>query len=76
MEKSEAMQIGRKLAYLRKCQTAQELLLQYETDKSIRKRVFEDHIKPVLNNCSYATFNNMLNVVNPKEQIELLTIKN
>lgn len=76
MEKSEAMKTGRKLAYLRKCQLAQELLLQYETETSVRKRVFENHIKQVLNNCSYVAFNNMLNVVNPKKQIELLIIKN
>lgn len=76
MAKSEELARGRRLAYLKRCQLAQELLLKYETETSVRKRIFENHIKPLLNNCSYVAFNNMLNVVNPKKQIELLTIKN
>jgi len=74
MERSEAMSKGRRLAYLKRCLTAQELLQEHESETSVRKRVFEQHVKPVLN-CSYATFNNMLNVLNPKKQIELLTLK-
>jgi len=74
MEKSEAMSRGRRLAYLRRCLMAQELLQEYESETSVRKRVFELNIRPVLK-CSYATFNNMLNVVNPKKEIELLTFK-
>lgn len=75
MEKSEAMARGRRLAYLRRCLTAQELLQEHEAETSVRKRVFEQNIRPILK-CSYATFNNMLNVVNPKKEIDLLTLKN
>lgn len=75
MEKTEAMEKGRRLAYLNRCMLAQELLQEHETETSVRKRVFENHIKPVLR-CSYPTFNKMLNVVNPKKEIELLTFKN
>lgn len=75
MERSKAMSRGRRLAYLRRCLWAQELLQKYESETSVRKRVFELNIRPVLK-CSYATFNNMLNVVNPKKEIELLTFIN
>lgn len=75
MEKTEAMKKGRRLAYLNRCVLAQELLQEHETKTSVRKMVFENHIMPVLK-CSYPTFNKMLNAVNPKKEIELLTIKN
>lgn len=74
MGKIEAMKKGRRIAYLKRCLIAQDLLQKHETTTSIRKRVFEEFIKPELR-CSYATFNNMLNVVNPQKEIELLTIK-
>jgi len=75
MEKTEAMAKGRRLAYLKRCLLAQELLQEHETKTSVRKMVFANHIKPVLG-CSYPAFNKMLNVVNPKKEIELLTFKN
>lgn len=75
MEKIEAMAKGRRLAYLKRCLLAQELLQEHETETSVRKIVFENHLKPVLG-CSYTAFNKMLNVVNPKKEIELLTFKN
>jgi hypothetical protein len=75
MEKSKAMARGRRLAYLRRCLMAQELLQKYENESSVRKRLFEQYVKPVLH-CSYATFNNMLNVLNPSKEINLLTSKN
>lgn len=74
MDRNEAMRRGRRIAYLERCVTAQQLLLKHETTTSVRKRVFEQHIKPVLR-CSYVTFNNMLNVVNPQKEIDLLTKK-
>lgn len=74
MDRIEAMRRGRRLAYLKRCVTAQELLSKHESPTSIRKRVFEKYIAPELG-CCYATFNNMLNVVNPKKEIELLTQK-
>ena len=73
MGKTEAMAKGRRVAYLKRCQLAQELLQEHENETSVRCRVFAEHIKPVLK-CSYPTFNKMLNVKNPKKEIELLTI--
>jgi hypothetical protein len=74
------MQLGRRKKYLNDCIIAADLINQYETDETIRKRVFESKIKPVLC-CSYATFNRMLNEVNPLKQIseiedQILIIKN
>lgn len=63
------MQLGRRAAYLRKCILVQELLLQYENETSVRKRVFELHIKPVVL-CCYSQFNRMLNERNPQKQLE------
>lgn len=74
MDRIEAMKTGRRIAYLKRCIKAQELLQKHETATSIRKRVFEEFVKPELR-CSYTAFNNMLNVVNPQKEIELLTIK-
>lgn len=62
------MQLGRRAAYLRKCILVQELLLQYENETSVRKRVFELHIRPVVF-CSYQQFNNMLNECNPEKEL-------
>lgn len=75
MEKTKAMAKGRRLAYLKRCLLAQDLLQKNETETSVRKMVFENYIKPVLG-CSYADFNKMLNVANHKKEIELLTFKN
>ena len=69
------MKQGRRIAYLKRCVKAQELLEQYETDTTIRFRVFDSYIKPVLN-CSYQSFNNMLNVPNPKKQLEKISKQN
>ncbi len=63
------MQLGRRAAYLKRCIAVLELLEAYETDTSIRKRVFQKHIKPVIGG-SYTTFNNMLNEHNPYKQLE------
>ena len=71
MEKIKKMQLGRRAAYLRKCIIATELMEKYETDTSVRYRIFNKHIKPVLL-CSYTTFNNMLNEVNPVKQLEAI----
>jgi hypothetical protein len=68
-EQINKLKQGRRIAYLNRCVKAQELVERYETRSSVRKRVFENHIKPVLN-CSYQSFNNMLNVPNPKKQLE------
>lgn len=62
------MQLGRKAAYLRRCILAMQLCEKYESETTIRKRVFEKNIKPILD-CSYTTFNNMLNERNPVTQL-------
>jgi len=62
------MKLGRRAAYLRRCILTQELLAQHEDQTSVRKRVFEIHIQPVLL-CSYAQFNHMLNVRNPEKEL-------
>lgn len=76
MAKIELMQRGRRLAYLRKCVKVQQLIEIHESETTVRKQVFDKHIKPVIM-CSYSQFNNMLNEPNPQKQIEeLLNIKN
>ena len=50
------------------------LIDKYESSTSVRKEVFEQFIQPELT-CSYQAFNNMLNVVNPQKEIDLLTNK-
>jgi hypothetical protein len=69
IEQINRMKLGRKAAYLRRCLKAQELLSQFETATSVRRRIFDIHIQPELD-CSYSTFNNMLNEPNPKKQLE------
>lgn len=69
MDKIERMKLGRRAAYLRKCVLAQELLTMYETKTSVRRRVFDEYIKPVVF-CSYQQFNNMLNERNPKIELQ------
>ncbi len=69
------MQKGRRLAYLKRCLLVQKLLQEHENGTTVRKQVFEKHIKPVLK-CSYSTFNNMINAKNPQREIEQLTINN
>lgn len=71
-ELSEAMAKGRRLKYLNRCLTAQRLFQEHNTETSVLKRVFQEQIEPVLK-CSYVTFNNMLNVVNPQKEIDTLT---
>lgn len=63
------MQLGRRRAYLRKCVLVQELLAKHENETSIRKRVFDLHIKPIVL-CSYVQFNNMLNERNPASELQ------
>jgi hypothetical protein len=45
-----------------------KLIEEYESETSIRCRVFEKYIQPIMC-CSYVTFNNMLNEPNPQKQI-------
>lgn len=63
------LKLGRKVAYLRRCIIVAELLNKHENATTIRLRVFNEHVKPVIG-CSYAQFNNMLNEPNPQRQIE------
>ncbi|MPN45709.1 hypothetical protein SDC9_193279 [bioreactor metagenome] len=63
------MQLGRRAAYLRRCVQVLELLEMHETNHSVRRRVFDIHIKPVVG-VSYTTFNNMLNEPNPQRQLD------
>jgi len=69
MDKIKKMQLGRRAAYLRKCILVQDLLAKYENETSVRKRVFELHIKPIVF-CSYVQFNNMLNERNPEKELQ------
>lgn len=71
MDKLEKMALGRRAAYLRRCIQVQELIEKYETRYTVRKRIFEDFINPVMH-CSYVTFNNMLNESNPRKELELI----
>jgi hypothetical protein len=71
---SQKMQLGRRLAYLQKCVKCTELLEQYETELTVRVRVFEAHIQPALM-CSYQTFNKMLCERNPQKQIAVVKQK-
>lgn len=74
MDKLEKMALGRRAAYLRRCIQVLELVETYETQLTIRRRVFDTHIKPVMN-CSYTTFNNMLNEKNPRKELEIIINK-
>lgn len=68
-ERIKQLKLGRRAAYLRKCVMVQNLCAQHENETTIRKRVFELHIKPVIL-CSYAQFNNMLNERNPAVELK------
>lgn len=74
IDKLEKMRLGRKKNYLKKCIIVIDLLAQHENTTTIRKRVFEEHIKPIIF-CSYVQFNNMLNEPNPHKQIEEIEAK-
>jgi len=63
------LQLGRRAAYLRRCITVIDLLSEYESTTTVRLRVFNEYIRPVMH-VSYATFNNMLNENNPLKQLE------
>jgi hypothetical protein len=63
------MKQGRRIAYLKRCIKAWKLMEYYENQTVTRRRIFESHIKPVLN-CSYQSFNRMLNVPNPEKQLK------
>lgn len=63
------LQLGRKAAYLKRCIRVNELIREHECSTSVRVRVFNEYIYPVVK-CSYATFNNMLNEPNPRKQLE------
>lgn len=58
----------RKAAYLRKCLKAQQLIATYETDTSVRRRVFDKYIQSELM-CSYNSFHRMLREINPARQL-------
>lgn len=62
------LQLGRKVAYLKRCIMVIELLEQHETPESIRSRIWKNHIRPEVP-VSYAQFNNMLNEPNPAKQL-------
>ena len=74
MTRLERMRLGRRAAYLRRCILCAELLDKYENQTSVRKRVFDIHIRPILR-CSYTTFNNMLNELDPHKQLESIENK-
>lgn len=74
MNRLEKMALGRRAAYLRRCIQVIELVEKHETPLTVRCRVFEVHIKPVMN-CSYVTFNNMLNEKNPRKELESIQQK-
>jgi len=74
MNRLEKMALGRRAAYLRRCIQVVDLLDKHENDATIRCRIFEKHIKPVMN-CSYVTFNNMLNEQNPRKELESIQNK-
>ncbi len=68
------LQIGRKVAYLKRCIRVNELLQQHETPESVRLRVFTNYIRPEIP-VSYAQFNNMLNEPNPAKQLAEIEIE-
>ena len=68
------MKLGKRAAYLKKCIVTQELVALYETSCTVRKRIFEEHIKPVIR-VSYTAFNEMLNEVNPQKQLDEINEK-
>lgn len=72
--KLELMSYGRRICYLKRCISMLKLIEKYENDTSVRIRVFEKHIQPIMG-CSYVTFNNMLNEPNPEKQITEITNK-
>jgi hypothetical protein len=74
MTRLEKMALGRRKAYLLRCVTVIELLEKHETRYTVRSRIFKDFIKPVMN-CSYTTFNNMLNEPNPRKELESIENK-
>ena len=64
----QKLQLGRKLAYLKRCIRVNELLTLHETECSVRVRIFNRYIKPDIK-MSYAQFNNMMNEHNPAKQL-------
>jgi len=74
MNRLEKMSLGRRAAYLRRCIQVIDLIDEHENDATIRCRIFEKHIWPVMH-CSYVTFNNMLNEPNPRKQLESILNK-
>lgn len=68
MNRLQKMALGRRAAYLRRCVRVAELIAEHENDCTIRRRVFEKYIQPELQ-CSYTTFNNMLNEPNPLREL-------
>lgn len=69
MNLQQKMRLGRRRAYLKRCIYAQQLAAEHETPTSVRLRVFLMYIQPKLN-CSYVTYNNMLNEINPQLQLD------
>ncbi len=75
LSKYDRMKLGKRAAYLRRCIRASELIEQYETDCTVRYRIFEKYIKQEVGHVSYTSFNRMLLVLNPQKQLgEILEI--
>ena len=72
--KLELMSFGRRITYLKRCIAMKMLIEEHESATTIRCRVFDIYIQPIMC-CSYVTFNNMLNEPNPEKQIVEITKK-
>jgi hypothetical protein len=74
LTKFDKMRLGRRASYLRKCILAAELIDKYETNCTVRVRIFNEYIQPVLRVC-YSTFNRMLGEKNPQKQLDEINDK-
>ncbi len=75
LTREQKMRMGKRAAYLRRCIRASELISMFETDCTVRRRIFEKHIRQEIGFVSYTSFNSMLTVINPeKELLEIETL--
>ena len=74
MNKQERMKLGRRKSYLEKCVMVAKLLQEHENETTVRYRIFDKHIAPVIR-VSYQSFNSMLNEINPAQQLEEINKK-
>ncbi len=74
MTKQERMKLGRRKAYLERCIEAARLIDIYENETTVRIRIFNKEIRPVLR-ISYQAFNSMLNEPNPVKQLDEINQK-